>query len=80
MVLRHEEPAVAQSAAVVHNDMDMRMRPVSVQCRDIGPDIILMLARLKHLKGPNFGNQLRLLRPHMGRKAQKQMAGVPVLG
>ncbi len=56
------------------------MCPVGVQCRDVGPDIVLMVTRLEHLEGPDLSNQLGLLRPHMRRKAQKQMAGVPVPG
>ena len=44
MILRHEEPAVVQRAAVVHHHMDMRMRPVGVQRSDVRPDIVLMRA------------------------------------
>jgi len=57
----------------------MRMRLVGVQSRDIGPDIILMLARLEHLEGPGVSNQLCLLWPHMGQEAHQQMGGVAIL-
>ena len=42
MLARHVEPTVLRDAPVVHDDMDVRVRSVGVQRRDIGPDVILM--------------------------------------
>ena len=79
MLLGHEEPAVVHRTPVVDDHVDMGVRLVGVQGRDIGPDIVLMFARLKHLEGPSLSNQLCRLRPHMGREAHQQMGGVAVL-